>query len=432
MTTDKSDVPAEQNGSAKISEISSTSEAESAKDSEARAAGQAVVRKFAMEAVWPSNDENRTKNLLTTMAIEMAALYGRSMDSVSLEDISRAQKSIEKLCVKVGVHKVRYNKIKSAVDLYQTSAIVMDYISHVYWVGNLFFGNFGPLIRKLGLQISGMPLARAAGVWLAGQAILELYWDPEGFQQEAESPQSYHPLFDSFTLDQYREIAVFMDIDARVAWNEEKLQKEILGVITESHHNKVTALWSDAPKYRAVLVQLCEALKVPEYSANDSEELLEERIVQRVLAESVKNLSPAQLDKFKAAIKLNGGDDYWGESLSSTAYLGGLVAGRVSGAALQLAAGSALAALGKGLGMTFSFATYTTLSSTLSVLFGPVGISVAAVAAAFQWSRARPTKALPFVLYMAAARGHLETQNKKERETRSKISRWWRKLTLSS
>lgn len=414
---------------AKEAAVSAEVEAE---ESAARKAGQAVVRKFAMEAVWPSSDENRTKNLLMTMAIEMAALYGRTVDNLSIEDIMRAQKAVEKHCIKVGVHKMRFGRIKSAVDLYQNTKVARDVISHAYNVGNLFFGNFGPLVRSFGLKVSGMPMARAAGVWLAGQAILELYWDPQGFQQEkdADSGHQYHPLFDAFTLEQYREIAVFMDIDARVSWDEHRLQEEILAQLTASHHNKVTALWSDAPKYKAILIQLCEALKVPGYGATDAEELLEERIVQRVLAESVKNLSPAQLDKFKAAIKQNGGDDYWDETLSSTAYLGGLVVGRVSGAALQMAAGSALAALGHGLGMTFSFATYTTLSSTLSALFGPVGISVAAVAAAFQWSRARPMKALPFVLYMAAARGHLETQNQKEQATGSRMSRWWRKLTL--
>lgn len=398
----------------------------------ARRAGQAVVRKFALEAVWPSPDENRTKNLLMTMAIEMAALYGRTVDNVSLEDIMRAQKAVERQCVKVGVHKMRYGSIKTAVDLYQSTALARDFISHAYSVGNLFFGNFGPLIRSFGLKVSGVPMARAAGVWLAGQAILELYWDPDGYKPEntTDEPHQYHPLFDAFTLEQYREVAVFMGIDARVSWDEDKLQQEILAQLTESHHNRVTALWSDAPKYQAVLVQLCEALKVPDYSATDAEEHLEERIVQRVLAESVKNLSPDQLDKFKAAIKLNGGDDYWGEALSSTAYLGSLVVGRIKGSALQLAAGSALAALANGLGMTFSFATYTTLSSTLSALFGPVGISVAAVTAAFQWSRPRPMKALPFVLYMAAARGHLETQNHKELAAAGKVSRWWRKLTL--
>lgn len=407
------------------------SQAES-REQAARTAGQAVVRKFALEAVWPSADENRTKNLLTTMAVEVAALYGRTVENISLEDLSRAQHKIEAVCKKAGVHKVRYQKAKSAINLFQNAMIAKDYIHHVYSIGSLFFGNFGPLIRKLGLQISGAPLARAAGVWLAGQAILELYIDPDGFDQEADGQQSYHPLFDAFTLDQYREIAVFMGIDARVVWDEDKLQKEILGVVTKAHHNKVTALWSDTPKYKTVLLSLCESLKVPGLNPADSDEILEERIVQRVLAESAKNLSPDQLDKFKAAIKLNGGDSYWDDSLTSTAYLGGLVAGRMTGGALQLAAGGALAALGKGLGLTFSFATFSTLSSTLSVLFGPVGISFAAVAAAFQWTKARPMKALPFVLYMAAARGQLEALNTKEPEQANALSQWWQKLGLST
>lgn len=53
-----------------------------------------------------------------------------------------------------------------------------------------------------------------------------------------------------------------------------------------------------------------------------------------------------------------------------------------------------------------------TAATALSTVFGPLGIASAATVAALHWTRARPRKALPFVLYMAAARGILAAESR--------------------
>ena len=392
---------------------------------------QRIIQKYTLEAVWPSKDPAVVKSLIMRMASDMARLFGRKVEDVSLEDLARAQAKIQKICGSLGVHRVRYGTFKSAAQMYQSAQTVIDFVSHVYWIGNLFFGNFGPVVRKLGLKVGGAPLARAAGVWLSGQALSELYFEPKNFKKDGTGiDQGYHPIFDSFLRDQYRELALLMGIDGRVSWDEVRLRKEILGELSTSHHNKVTAMWAEIPSYHNILLLLSSELGVPQYSPTDTDEILEERIVRKVLAESVEKLSPEQLKNFDAAIQAHVRDDYVQDSVKSTLLAGGLLAGRLTGLGLYVGASSALAALGQGLGLTLALSSYTTLSAALSTVFGPVGISFAAGMAALQWTKARPKKALPFVLYIAAARGQIMAASNAKVPWYVKVARLLKRLAV--
>ena len=63
-----------------------------------------------------------------------------------------------------------------------------------------------------------------------------------------------------------------------------------------------------------------------------------------------------------------------GKNLDIALSSGGLLAANLGGFATYTMASSLLAGVGSTLGVTLPFATYTTLSSTLSVVLGPVGI----------------------------------------------------------
>lgn len=378
----------------------------------AREAIQKVIQKYAMEAVWPSQDKSQTKSLIIRMAADLAALFGRTVEDISLADIARTQAKIESICGAIGIHHVRYGTIRSTFKTYESAQMVIDFVSHLYWVGNLFYGNFGPIIRKFGLKVSGAPLARAAGVWLAGQALSELYYDPKRFKpRDPSATREYHPLFDSLSRDQYRDLALLMGIDGRISWDELRLRKEILSDLSSSYHNKVSALWAEVPSYHNILLMLCSDLAIPAFSPMDTEEELEEKIVRKVLAESVQKLSPTDLKSFESAIRANMTDGHLKNALKSSLLAGGLIAGRLSGFGLYVGASSALAAIGQGVGIAAAIGSSTALSSALGAVFGPLGISLAAGAAALQWTKARPRKALPFVLFIAASRGMLAAES---------------------
>ena len=378
----------------------------------AKGAVHAIIRRHAMEAAWPSKKEDHIKSTVMQMAHEIATLFGKSASDVSIEDIGRAQRAIEKFCSKVSLHKIGLRKARNAVDLYQNISNATDFVSHVYWIGSAFYGNFGPVIRKFGLKVGGAPLARATGVWLAGQALSELYFDEAKYRPSTDRNSEYFPIFDALTFEQYRELAVFMGIDVRVAWDTAKLRSEILSELTKAYHNKVTALWAETPSYKALLINLAEDLGVPDYQLTDSEEVLEERVVIRVTAESIDKLSPDQLQRVEQAVRSSMGDHYFGDSIKSTLFAGSLVAGRIAAPRLFLAASSGLAAVAGSIGTGLGATALSTAASAAATVFGPLGIASAATVAALHWTRPRPRKALPFVLYVAAARGLLAAESR--------------------
>ena len=98
-------------------------------------------------------------------------------------------------------------------------------------------------------------------------------------------------------------------------------------------------------------------------------------------------------------------------------------AGRLSGVGLYVAGSGALAAFVNGLGISFSAAVATSLSSAMAVVFGPLGIGAASVVTVFQITRARPKLAIPFVLYMGVMRGQLEMASEKKLTFREKFLR---------
>lgn len=397
----------------------------------ARDAGNALVRRYSLEAAWPSNNPDHMKALVYRLTNAIADLYGRKTDSLSIEDLERAQAKLKAICGRFGVSKIRYSTLTRGLSVYQSTQEILNIASHIYSIGSACVGNFGPIIQRYGLKVSGSPLARSAGVWLAGQVLIELYIDEEGYKGKKDAEFVFNPLFDSLTLDQLRELALHLNIDARVKWNEDKLRSEILGQLSGSYYNKVQRFWSDLPTYREILLNVVEELKIPN-TQDLSDEQLEERVVAKVFAESVKTLTPEDMAKLESTIRASTDDTYWGDSTKAALMAGGLIGGNLAGFGLYVAASSGLAALGQGLGIGFAFSTYTTLSSALSVVFGPVGIGAASIFAAFQITKPKPKQAIPFILYMAIMRSYLQQESAKRYGLWRRFLAFFRVLTIRS
>ena len=86
------------------------------------------------------------------------------------------------------------------------------------------------------------------------------------------------------------------------------------------------------------------------------------------------------------------------ELLASSGLMATIVGLNATGFGAYMAASSALAALSHGLGITFAFSTYTTMSSVLAGLLGPIGIGTAAIAILASISQSQPKKVLPAVI----------------------------------
>lgn len=198
-----------------------------------REACEGVVARYVFQAVWPTDLHDPTRNLLQRLAVDISSKCGKDLETVSLDDLYRAQSKLREMSGLVGLNKVPFGTAKVVKETIDEMSHYFKLVSDAYLLGNLFFGNFGPLIRRLGVELSGAPLARAAGVWVAGQIITELYCDPEIAEKPVQQRmvQSFHPIFDNFNIEQLRELSFFIGIDPRMSWSEEKIRNEVLNTV---------------------------------------------------------------------------------------------------------------------------------------------------------------------------------------------------------
>lgn len=389
---------------------------------DAEKAVDAIIRKYTLESLWPGEKDNHTTSLFNRMGHEIAELFGRELTDISLEDIDRAQKNLSKICKPLGIRNLKFGKAMRLKKSYDDNNWIFDLLSHSYAFGMAFSGNFSPLVRKFGVKVSGAPLGRAAGVWVTGQVLKDLFYDPNK-TVKFKKPEVFEPLFDSFRIEHLRDLAQHMKIKAAISWDEKKLRAAILKDLKTSYHNLVVGKISETPPYKNILLNLCGELEIPDFGPSDDIEILEQRIIQRVFAECLEKLSQEEMGKLKKTLQVHMKDNYWSNAKRPIMMLSGLAAGRMSGVGLYVAASSGLAALGKGLGAGAAISGSTAMSSALSALFGPVGIGVAGATAFFQLTKPRPLQALPFVVYMAVMRGRMRMESER------RVS-WVRKLYL--
>lgn len=79
---------------------------------EARSAGQIIVRRFSLEAAWPSSNPDYMKSLLVRMTHTISKQYGRDVKGIAIEDLERAQGRLKAICGKAGISKLRYSTFR--------------------------------------------------------------------------------------------------------------------------------------------------------------------------------------------------------------------------------------------------------------------------------------------------------------------------------
>lgn len=392
----------------------------------AKAAASEIVRRFTLESIWPSDKEDFYKNMTFRMANELADLFGKQVIDVSIADVNRATNIIPTIFLRQKVSESNISSVKKLVARLEKAGSLYSFLSHTYTFGSLFAGNFAPIIRKLGVKVSGEPLARATGIWIVGTILTEIYWDVEKFSSKrVNQTDSFDPVFDSLNIDQLRELTIYLGIDAKVRWNEVELRESILSCIQDAQKGVVVAsIVKSKPRYLDLLLDLSEELQIPNYSPSDDIKKLETRIVYKVFAETTEKLSPSALAQFEHTILRNTDDNYWASIVKSGGLMTTLLAGRAAGFGLYIAASSGLAALTNGLGFTMAFSTYSSMSTALAYVFGPVGIGAAGAWTAWHTMKPRPKKALPLVLYIALLRSSIESGTKRKRNWTARLKAW--------
>jgi uncharacterized protein YaaW (UPF0174 family) len=205
---------------------------------------------------------------------------------------------------------------------------------------------------------------------------------------------------------------LFKILDTTVCENDSP--KELIKGLRWLNRNIFEDLLRDAfnkpETYKSILIGVCDHLDI-EYNKNDKPAKLEGKISQIVLKKMWAKMTLKQKDKFESEIK-NIAKKYGksGEWIKAGGVTSALVAAELSGFSVYLLATSSLAAVSSGIGLTLPFAAYTSLTTTIGTILGPVGWVGVGLYTLLKISGANYRKLVPSVLYIAMLRNK---QNKK-------------------
>ena len=188
-------------------------------------------------------------------------------------------------------------------------------------------------------------------------------------------------------------------------------------------------VFDDQPSYSQIVRQVAEKIDIRHTALPIKD--LEIKISQKVLETVWEKMTPEQKVQMEAELQRTTQEFEKGGALAGSASIfTALTAAKLSGFGVYLLASTSLGALTGAIGVTLPFAIYTTMSSTIAVILGPVGWIGAGLFAIWKLTGANYKRLIPAVVYVSMLRAHQEEQRKREqeeqrkREQEERITKW--------
>jgi len=162
------------------------------------------------------------------------------------------------------------------------------------------------------------------------------------------------------------------------------------------------------PPYNEILLKVCKKLKITE-SQNQIDEEIEILIAQKVMKTVWEKMTPEQRNKLDKKLRETSEKyDKGGALASSVSVFGALTAAQLSGFGVYLLASTTLGAITGAIGLTLPFAVYTSMSSAIAIVIGPVGWIGAGLFAIWKLTGPNYKKLIPAIIYISALRAKEE------------------------
>ena len=163
-------------------------------------------------------------------------------------------------------------------------------------------------------------------------------------------------------------------------------------------------IWGREPTYSKMVEEVAYKLEI-EVPKRWKTEDLEKLIGQHVLKTAWEKMDPEQRDEFEnqlqeIVLKFNKSGDF----VASAGIFAALTGAQLSGFGVYLLASTSLGFLSGAVGVALPFALYTTMSSAIAVIIGPVGWIGAGLFAIWKLSGPNYKKLIPAILYLSALR----------------------------
>lgn len=156
--------------------------------------------------------------------------------------------------------------------------------------------------------------------------------------------------------------------------------------------------------YRESVGQVADHLEIA-YPPYETSVELAVRIAQQVLRTVWEKMTPAQRRQMEEEWQRTAQQFDKGKTLlAGTGIFGALTAAQVSGFGVYLLASTSLGALTGAMGIVLPFAVYTTMSSAIAVIIGPVGWIGAGLFLLWKLTGPNYKRLIPAILYVMMLR----------------------------
>lgn len=206
-----------------------------------------------------------------------------------------------------------------------------------------------------------------------------------------------YPILNQASPEERRGLGKLLDMDGPC--NSQALMDRL-----ESQSQSIFGeLFGPDREYRGIVRQVADKLDVW-YGRFEQTERIETKIAQKVFRTVWEKMTPAQRQQMEEKLQ-EAAQEFDGEGLGkSTALASLLLAGKLSGFGVYLLASTALGAVTGALGVALPFAVYTTMSSTIAVVLGPVGWIGAGLFVLWKLTGANYKRLIPAILYISMLR----------------------------
>ena len=132
-------------------------------------------------------------------------------------------------------------------------------------------------------------------------------------------------------------------------------------------------------------------------------------MAQKVMETMWEKMTPQQKREMEEQLRKTASQfDKGGELLGSSSIFLALTTAKLSGFSIYLLASTSLGALTGMIGITLPFVVYTTMSSTIALVLGPVGWIGAGLFTIWQLSEPSYKRVIPAILYICVLRARLD------------------------
>jgi uncharacterized protein YaaW (UPF0174 family) len=148
---------------------------------------------------------------------------------------------------------------------------------------------------------------------------------------------------------------------------------KLIETLWQNCQSTLSYLFGREPAYKQIVHQVADHLSVP-YKQYHSAREVEIAIAQKVLETLWQKMTPEQRQEMEEQLQAAAQEfDKTGAFTTGGSIFATLTAARLSGFGVYLLASTALGAVTSALGIALPFVVYTTMSSAIGVILGPVG-----------------------------------------------------------